>query len=104
AEFLVSRAIQKIDMPVEFPDKVLISVDVSGLDPAVFPGMGNPVPGGLGWYQTLSLIDSVVNQTEVIGFDINEFAPLPGFQSYQFAAAMLTYKIMGIIQRSFQSG
>lgn len=100
ADFLVNRNISKIELPVEFPDKVYISVDVDGLDPSVFPATGLPVPGGLGWYQTLSLIDSVVNQAEVIGMELTGLSPIDGFTAYQHSAAMLVYKMMGIIQRS----
>jgi agmatinase len=69
------------------------------MDPSVFPSTGTPVPGGLDWYQTLSLFESVVKQRHIIGFDIMEFAPIKGFHAYDFAAAMLTYKMMGIVQR-----
>lgn len=100
AEFLVTRGVNRIELPDDFPDKVFFTVDVDGLDPSVFPSTGTPVPGGLGWYQTLSLFDSVASQAEVIGFDITEFAPVEGFHAYQFSAALLTYKMMGIVERS----
>jgi agmatinase len=54
----------------------------------------------LGWYQTLSLFESVARQREIIGFDLMEFAPIAGFHAYEFAAAQLIYKMMGIVQRS----
>jgi agmatinase len=28
-----------------------------------------------------------------------EFAPIPGFHAFEFAAALLAYKLMGIVQR-----
>jgi agmatinase len=28
-----------------------------------------------------------------------EFAPIEGFHAFDFAAALLTYKLMGIVQR-----
>lgn len=60
------------------------------------------LPEVLGWYQTLSLFEPVVKQRDIIGFDIMEFAPIKGFHAYDFSAAMLTYKMMGIIQRNRQ--
>jgi agmatinase len=30
-----------------------------------------------------------------------EYAPIEGFHAYDFTAALLTYKLMGIVQRSF---
>lgn len=100
AEELVPNNITSIELPKDFPKKVFFTVDVDGLDPSVFPSTGTPVPGGLGWYQTLSLFESVAQQREIIGFDIMEFAPIKGFHAYDFAAAMLTYKMMGIVQRN----
>lgn len=100
ADVLVPRNIQRVDLPDDFPDKVFITIDVDGLDPSVFPATGTPVPGGLGWYQTLSLLESVAKQCEVIGFDVMEFAPIKGFHAYEFSAALLCYKMMGIIQRA----
>jgi len=75
-------------------------LDIDGMDPSVFPSTGTPVPGGLGWYQTLGLFESVAKQREIIGFDIMEFAPIEGFHAYDFAASLLMYKMMGIIQRT----
>jgi len=89
-----------VELPADFPAQVFFTVDVDGLDPSVFPSTGTPVPGGLGWYQTLALFESVARQRRIIGFDVMEFAPIPGFHAYQFAAAQLIYKFMGICQRT----
>lgn len=88
-----------LELPADFPEQVFFTVDVDGLDPSVFPSTGTPVPGGLGWYQTLALFESVARQRRIIGFDVMEFAPIPGFHAYEFAAAQLIYKFMGICQR-----
>ncbi|OQK18430.1 agmatinase [Methyloprofundus sedimenti] len=100
ADELVPNNIQTLRLPDDFPEKVFFTLDIDGMDPAVFPSTGTPVPGGLGWYQTLSLFESVAKQREIIGFDIMEFAPIKGFHAYDFAAALLTYKMMGIVQRT----
>ena len=97
---LVPRNVSKIKLPKKFPSKVFFTVDVDGIDPSVLPATGTPVPGGLGWYQTLGLFESVARQRRIIGFDIMEFAPIPGFHAFDFAAALLAYKMMGIVQRS----
>jgi agmatinase len=96
---LVPRNISKIRLPAGFPKNVFFTLDVDGIDPSVLPATGTPVPGGLGWYQTLGLFESVARQRRIIGFDVMEFAPIEGFHAYDFAAAMLTYKLMGIVQR-----
>lgn len=99
ADFLVSRNITKVELPSEFPEKVFLSIDIDGFDPSVFPSAG-AVPGGLGWVQVLSIIESISQQSEIIGFDLTEFSPATGQPSYDNAAALLVYKIMGIVERA----
>tara|TARA_B110000503_G_scaffold20959_2_gene31802 strand:+ start:4516 stop:5403 length:888 start_codon:yes stop_codon:yes gene_type:complete len=100
AEALVPTNVSSVQLPEGFPKRIFFTVDVDGLDPSVFPSTGTPVPGGLGWYQALGLIESVASQAEIIGFDLTEFAPIEGFHAYQFSASVLLYKMMGIVQRS----
>ncbi|HUN67187.1 MAG TPA: agmatinase [Burkholderiales bacterium] len=97
---LAPRQTSKIRLPKKFPANVFFTLDVDGMDPSVLPATGTPVPGGLGWYQTLGLFESVARQRRIIGFDVMEFAPIRDFHAYDFAAALLTYKLMGIVQRS----
>lgn len=100
ADELVPTKIQSINLPDDFPQKVFFTLDIDGMDPSVFPSTGTPVPGGLDWYQTLNLFKSVAKQREIIGFDIMEFSPIKGFHAYDFAASLLIYKMMGIVQRN----
>jgi agmatinase len=100
AEELVPNGIDSIELPEDFPANVFFTLDIDGMDPSVFPSTGTPVPGGLGWYQTLRLFESVARQRKIIGFDVMEFAPIDGFHAYDFAAALLTYRLMGITVRS----
>jgi agmatinase len=44
----------------------------------------------------LGLFESVARQRRLIGFDLMELAPIEGFHCYDFAAAQLVYKLMGI--------
>jgi agmatinase len=99
ADRLARERIDAIDLPADFPPKVFFTLDVDGIDPSVLPATGTPVPGGLGWYQTLGLFESVARQRRIIGFDLLEFAPIRGFHAFDFAAASLVYKLMGIVQR-----
>lgn len=99
ADQLVPNGIGAFDLPADFPPDVFFTLDVDGIDPSVLPATGTPVPGGLGWYQTLGLFESVASQRRIIGFDILEFAPIPGFHAFDFTAALLAYKLMGIVQR-----
>lgn len=100
AEQLVAQNINEITLPEGFPDNVYFTLDIDGMDPSIFPSTGTPVPGGLGWYQTLNLFRSVAQQRKIIGFDLMEFAPIEGFHAYDFSAALLIYKLMGIYSRN----
>lgn len=100
ARELVPNNIHNITLPEDFPENVFFTVDIDGLDPSIFPATGTPVPGGLGWYQTLSLFESVARQRRIIGLDLMEFAPIAGFHAYDYAAAELLYRLLGIVDRS----
>ena len=99
ADFLVSRNVNKVELPGEFPEKVYISIDVDGLDPSVFPSPG-AIPGALGWWQVLSIIESIAQQADIIGLDFTEYSPVSGQHFHDNAAAMFLYKIMGIVERA----
>ena len=100
ADDIAANQVQTITLPEDFPPNVFFTLDIDGMDPSIFPSTGTPVPGGLGWYQTLNLFESVAQQRNIIGFDLMEFAPIEGFHAYDFAAAQLIYKLMGIVQRN----
>jgi agmatinase len=99
ADFLVSRNVNKVELPGEFPEKVFLSIDVDGFDPSVFPSPG-AIPGGLGWWQVLSIIESIAQQADIIGLDFTEYSPVSGQHFHDNAAATLLYKIMGIVERA----
>ena len=73
---------------------VYLTFDVDGLDPSIMPATGTPEPGGLLWYETLNLLKMVFSNSNVVGADINELAPIKGFESYNFLVAKLAYKIL----------
>ncbi len=55
------------------PDKVYFSFDIDGLEPQYCPGTGTPVPGGLGFEQTMYLLRAVKRSgRKIIGFDLCE--------------------------------
>ncbi|MDD6087730.1 MAG: agmatinase [Desulfovibrionaceae bacterium] len=83
--------------PDNFPEKIYLTFDVDGLDPSIMPATGTPVPGGLGWYQTLDLLRQIAAFRTIIGFDVTEFAPIPALHAFDFTAARLVYAIMGLI-------
>lgn len=84
-------------LPANFPKKIYVSFDIDGLDSAIMPATGTPVPGGLLWYQTLSLLSELTEGRTIIGMDLVEYAPIKGFHAYDFTAATLAYEMMALV-------
>lgn len=100
ADELVLQNINSVRLPPSIPERVYVTLDIDGIDPSFFPSTPIPEPGGLSWYQTINLLESVARQREIVGFDLGQFAPIKGFHAYQVLAAKLVYKMMGIVERS----
>lgn len=77
---------------------VYVTFDCDGLDASIIPALGTPEPGGLGWYETLSLITALANGPGIVGMDISEIAPIEGFVAPQFSIARLIYRMLGRIR------
>ncbi|WP_170400666.1 agmatinase [Ruegeria arenilitoris] len=93
AEELVTGNIHAVDLPEDFPALVYVSFDVDGLDPAIMPATGTPVPGGLGYYQALRLVEHCLKGRRCVGFDVVELAP-NGNAAWDFTAAQIVYRLM----------
>ena len=74
--------------------KVYLTFDVDGLDSSLMPATGTPEPGGLFWDETIKIIKIASQFSHIVGADINELSPIKGFDSYNFLAAKLAYKII----------
>jgi N1-aminopropylagmatine ureohydrolase len=81
-------------------ETVYITIDVDGFDPAIMPATGTPEPGGLSWYEALTLLRRVIEQRTVVGCDIVELTPLAGHVAPNFLCAKLIYKILSYRFRS----
>jgi len=75
-------------------ETVYITIDVDGMDPAIMPATGTPEPGGLSWYEMLTLLRAVISARNVVGCDIVELSPLAGMAAPNFLCAKLVYKIL----------
>jgi agmatinase len=79
------------------PAKVYVSFDIDGLDPALCPHTGTPVPGGLAFHEATAVIEAVVRSgRRIVGFDLNEVAPGPEGDEWDAnVGARLLYKLIG---------
>ena len=75
-------------------ETVYLTIDVDGFDPAIMPATGTPEPGGLAWYEALSLLRRVIERRNVVGCDIVELSPIGGNVAPNFLCAKLLYKIL----------
>ncbi|HUV07073.1 MAG TPA: arginase family protein, partial [Spirochaetia bacterium] len=73
--------------------KVYITLDLDVFDPSIMPSTGTPEPGGLGWYDVLSLLRRVFEEKRVLGFDIVELCPGED-KAPDFLAAKLLYTLL----------
>lgn len=74
---------------------VYVTFDIDALDAAVMPATGTPTPGGLGYGQSLAILKRACAAAgRIVGADLVEFAPIQGFQAYDFTAAALAYKML----------
>ncbi|WP_424989568.1 agmatinase [Fluviibacterium sp. S390] len=96
AEELVTGGLHGVGLPEDFPQQVYVSFDVDGLDPAVMPDTGTPVPGGLGFWQALHLVAHALKGRRLVGCDVVELAPRPGGAVSDFTAAQVAYGVMAL--------
>ena len=90
----------------QLPKKVHVSIDIDGLDPALCPGTGTPVPGGLSWEQVCHLLVVLAESGKrVVGFDLVEVAPRGRGDEWDAnVGARLLYKLIGCARRCSPGG
>ena len=75
-------------------ERVYLTIDVDGFDPAVAPATGTPVPGGISWAYGTRLLRALFLAKDVVGADVVEVAPVAGSALTEYAAAQLCYDIL----------
>ena len=78
-------------------ENVYLTIDIDGLDPSIVPTTGTPEPGGLGWYETLTLIRKLAEKKRVVGMDLVEYSYFENYDSPAFLCAKLVYKSLAYI-------
>lgn len=77
-------------------DDVYVTIDLDGIDSGEMPAVGTPEPGGLRWDEVSSLLEAVAARRRIVGFDVTELAPELGPKACAYAAAKLTYRLIGL--------
>lgn len=83
------------------PEKVYLSVDIDGLDPALCPHTGTAVPGGLQFEELAYLLNRLkASGKTCLGFDLCEVAPNPLNPDDEWdgnVAARVLFQLCGIV-------
>ncbi|WP_428970040.1 arginase family protein [Sphingomonas sp. Xoc002] len=81
--------------------RFVLSIDCDGLDPAVFPAVAMPTPGGLGYEDMLALFDGLTARGTIAGAVIAEYAPDrdDAARSSALLAARLGLTLMATMRR-----
>ena len=83
------------DIIQHLPRQVYISFDIDGLDPALCPGTGTPVPGGLRFDEVCLLLEALHDSgRRLVGFDLCEVSPR-GDQWNANVGSRVLYKLCG---------
>ena len=76
-------------------DKIYLTIDMDGVDPAYAPAVGNPEPFGLSPFQVKELIGTL--GPHLVGMDLNEVSPAWDFgQTALLGARLIREAIMAI--------
>lgn len=96
----IARAIAE-----SLPHDVYVSFDIDGLDPALCPHTGTPVPGGLSLHEARAVLRAVVGSgRRIVGFDLNEVAPGPAGDEWDAnVGARVLYDLIGWALKSVPS-
>jgi agmatinase len=76
---------------------VYISFDVDGLDASLMPATGTPEAGGLFFDEACELLRAVADTANVVGADVVELAPMPGFHAADYITAKIAYKLLSYV-------
>jgi agmatinase len=86
------------------PGRVYISADIDGLDPALCPNTGTPVPGGLSFRELSALLAALARSWRtIVGFDLVEVCPGAGRHAPEWDAnvgARVLYRLCGAALRA----
>lgn len=75
-------------------DPVYVTFDLDGFDSSLMPATGTPEPGGLMWDDAEAILREVGRRCTIVGADVVELAPIPGWPACDFLAAKLAYRIL----------
>ena len=87
-----------LTLPPTFPKKLYITFDVDAFDASLMSATGTPDPGGLFWWDAVTLLENLTEGRTIIGMDVVELAPNQ-LHHPSYTAAKLVYFLMGLASK-----
>lgn len=78
----------------QLTSNVYITIDLDVLDPSLMPSTGTPEPGGPEYRELMNFLKSVIDNRNVVGFDLVELCPSPANKMPDFVAARIIYQLL----------
>ena len=85
------------DVAGKLTKNVYLTFDLDALDPSIMPAVGTAEPGGLFLNETIEAISKISKKVNIVGADVVELCPIPGFEAPNFLSAKLVYEIIKAI-------
>lgn len=105
AEELHRVGVEEVLRQVPAADRYYITFDADGLDPSIAPGVGNPMPGGVTYYEATNLIKGIAAKGRIVGFDFVEVVPAHDIGNLtSILAARLILNLVGALAHTGQIG
>lgn len=98
-----SHGVEPVLSSIPADGPYFITIDCDGLDPAVMPGVGAPVPGGLSFQQVSALIQGVARKGRIAGVSLVELDPSRDVNNITaLTASRLLLNLIGTLARTGQ--
>lgn len=82
------------DVIEKLDNHVYVTIDLDGFDPSIMPATGTPEPGGLTYYDVVTLLKKLIVRKKLVGFDVVELCPNENNKASDFLATKLIYQIL----------
>jgi agmatinase len=93
-----------LDLVPEWSD-VLVTLDCDALDPSIMPAVIGPAPGGLSYWQVISLIEGVAKKARIASFDLVELMPARDVGGLgALTAGRIIAHVLGLLARAGEVG
>ncbi len=92
------RDLSTLSLPPTFPKNIYISFDVDAFDASLMSATGTPDPGGLFWWDAVTLLETLTKERRIVGLDVVELAPNQ-LHHPSYTASKLVYFLMGLASK-----